>query len=38
MRPSLPVLLISLLLLVAFPATAQTCAPKIAASHLAEAG
>jgi polar amino acid transport system substrate-binding protein len=38
MRPSLSALLISLLSLIAFPATAQTCAPKIAASHLVEAG
>src|SRR5882757_7865908 len=42
MRSSFPALLpawlIGVLSLIALPATAQTCAPKIAASHLVEAG
>jgi len=39
MRPSRPAaLLICLLSLLAWPAVAQTCAPKVAASHLVEAG
>jgi polar amino acid transport system substrate-binding protein len=38
MRPSLLALPISLLSLMAFPVMAQTCAPKVDASHLVEAG
>jgi polar amino acid transport system substrate-binding protein len=38
MRPSLPALLICLLSLFAVPAVAQTCAPKVAAANLVEAG
>jgi polar amino acid transport system substrate-binding protein len=38
MRLNLPTLLICLLPLLAAPAVAQTCAPKIDASHLVEAG
>ena len=38
MRPNLFALPISLLALIAFPAFAQTCTPKIDKSHLVEAG
>jgi polar amino acid transport system substrate-binding protein len=38
MRPSLLALPISFLALLAFPALAQTCAPKVDAAHLIEAG